>query len=152
MVGTFLPWKAKTLVACSGRLPDPSVEGMFLCRFSWFRSFVVVILVSRAATSSMMSATGIMLTSNRVSSNLACLLENDLEEPSLLLLALASSFKWSRFFSCTTGGCAIDAVFCKEADRRCRIGDDVAVPGALDETLDDECRTCAVGVDGSCET
>jgi len=63
MLGTFLPWKARTLVVCWLSPEVPSGGGIWRCRWSCCRSFVVVIFVNRPATISMMSETGISLIS-----------------------------------------------------------------------------------------
>ena len=63
MLGTFLPWKAKTLVVCWLNPAVPSDGGIWRCRWSCWRSLVVVILVKSPATISMMSETGISLIS-----------------------------------------------------------------------------------------
>jgi hypothetical protein len=62
MLGTFLPWNAKTLEACPLRF-EASPEGIERWRFSCCRSFVVVIFVNSPATISMISVIGIPLIS-----------------------------------------------------------------------------------------
>jgi len=63
MFGMFFPWNASTLLVCGSRLFVPSGGGIWWCRYSCWRSLVVVIFVNRPATISMMSATGIALIS-----------------------------------------------------------------------------------------
>ena len=63
MLGTFLPWKARTLEESPLRLDASPVEGMGRWRFSCCRSFVVVIFVRSPATISMISVMGIPLIS-----------------------------------------------------------------------------------------
>lgn len=63
MVGTFLPWKARTLVVCWLRPEVPSGGGIWRCKCSCCLSLVVVILVNNPATISIMSETGISLIS-----------------------------------------------------------------------------------------
>ena len=63
ILGTFFPWNASTLVACGLSPVVPSGGGIFRCKFSCWRSFVVMIFVKRPATISMTSVTGIPLIS-----------------------------------------------------------------------------------------
>lgn len=63
MLGTFLPWNANTLVVCWLSPEAPSTGGIWRCKWSCCRSFVVVIFVSKPATISMISETGISLIS-----------------------------------------------------------------------------------------
>jgi hypothetical protein len=63
MLGTFFPWNARTLVVCWLSPAVPSGGGIWRCRWSCCRSFVVVILVNKPATISMMSETGMSLIS-----------------------------------------------------------------------------------------
>jgi hypothetical protein len=63
MLGTFLPWNARTLVVCWLRPAVPSAGGICRCRWSCCRSFVVVIFVNKPATISIMSETGMSLIS-----------------------------------------------------------------------------------------
>lgn len=63
MLGTFFPWKARTLVVCWLSPEVPSGGGIWRCRWSCCRSLVVVILVNKPATISMISETGISLIS-----------------------------------------------------------------------------------------
>jgi hypothetical protein len=59
MLGTFFPWKARTLVVRPDMFVFPSDGGNGICRCSCCRSFVVVIFVNSPATISMISVTGI---------------------------------------------------------------------------------------------
>jgi hypothetical protein len=63
MLGTFFPWKAKTLVVWGLRPVVPSGGGICRCKCSCCLSFVVVIFVNSPATISIMSVTGISLIS-----------------------------------------------------------------------------------------
>lgn len=63
MLGTFFPWKARTLEANPDMFAALSAEGMGRCRFSCCLSFVVVIFVKSPATISIISVIGIELIS-----------------------------------------------------------------------------------------
>jgi len=136
ILGTFFPWKARTLVVVVFMPAAESGGGMVRCRWSCCRSFVVVIFVNNPATISITSPTGMLLISYRRLSSYplrfrrggVCACKQS---------SLANSTTWPRLRS-RIGGVSSDARFARVGESDVR---ESGAGAAIEEDVEEDVET-----------